>query len=532
MNNDLERLHRWLRRARPPRRSLVRALAAGFVAAATNLALLVGALALLVESATRPGLRAVAVVLVVIELFAFARSPLRFAERLSTHRLGYAAVTQWRHWLVETVGALDYSRWRSYAAGDLLERALVDTDELQNLWLRFVVPAVDTVAVMVLADVVVALLPPHGRWWQYALTLVVVQALALTTLVALALREAERDRVVRAARAALRASLVELGAVAPELVLLGREQWVRGRVDASVGALADAEAAQRRLRRRSDAVVLVGGLAALAGVGPHPATSAVWLVVAATIGLATFDTLGTLRTSLRAAVDVNGGGERLEQLASPAARGTRAWPSDTTVRLDGVTIREDGRALVEAAQLVVEPGRRVALVGESGVGKSTVLRAVAALEDVADGEVSIGGVPVRTIDEAALRRHVAYVSSEPGFTRGFALDVVTLGRRDVADPHDDLASLGIDTDRGTRFEELSRGERARVAIARAMATRPAIYLLDEPTAGLGQRETAKVLAALEATGASVLVATHDEDVRAWCDTVVVLHDGRLDALSR
>ena len=80
--------------------ALARALVAGFVATATNVALLVGAVALLVESATRPGLRAVAVVLIVIELFAFLRSPLRFSERLAAHRLGYAAVTRWRRWLV------------------------------------------------------------------------------------------------------------------------------------------------------------------------------------------------------------------------------------------------------------------------------------------------------------------------------------------------------------------------------------------------------------------------------------------------
>ena len=93
MNTEMARLLRWLQRAQPPRGALWRALASGLVATATNVALIVGAVALLVESATRPGLRAVVVVLVVIELFAFLRSPLRFIERLSAHRLGYAAVT-------------------------------------------------------------------------------------------------------------------------------------------------------------------------------------------------------------------------------------------------------------------------------------------------------------------------------------------------------------------------------------------------------------------------------------------------------
>jgi ATP-binding cassette subfamily C protein CydC len=154
----LRRLRRWLRRAQPPRADLARALLAGFVASATNVALLVGAIALLVESATRPGLRAVAAVLVIIELFAFLRSPLRFSERLAAHQLGFRAVSRWRRWLVLVVGQLDFSQWRTYAAGDLLERALSDTDELQDLWLRFVIPFLDVVAVMVLGDIVIAVL--------------------------------------------------------------------------------------------------------------------------------------------------------------------------------------------------------------------------------------------------------------------------------------------------------------------------------------------------------------------------------------
>jgi putative ABC transport system ATP-binding protein len=117
--------------------------------------------------------------------------------------------------------------------------------------------------------------------------------------------------------------------------------------------------------------------------------------------------------------------------------------------------------------------------------------------------------------------------SEPGFTRGFAVDVVALGRAGTRDPHVDLAALGLQSERTTRFDELSRGERVRVAIARALVTRPDIYLLDEPTAGLGSEETARVLSLLDSTNATVLIATHDTDVIAWCDLVVELRDDGL-----
>jgi ABC-type transport system involved in cytochrome bd biosynthesis fused ATPase/permease subunit len=527
MNRDIARLLRWLQRAQPPRGSLWRALVAGFIASATNVALVVGAVALLVESATRPGLRAVVVMLVVIELFAFIRSPLRFIERLSAHKLGYAAVTRWRRWLVLVVGRLNFSQWRAYAAGDLLERALRDTDELQDLWLRFVVPFVDTAAVMVLGDVVVAALPPHGRWWAYALVLFGVQVLGVAGLAWCARAELAYDRQLRVARGSYRAQLVELSAVAPELFLLQREGLAQFRSTASVDELEGAEESLRRQRRTTNALVVGAGLLALAGLTLHPTTSAVWLVVAAVIGLSTFDALSTMRAALHAAVQVSGGGERLEALDASSRRGSRPWPANSAIRLDEVTLFEDDRPLVRGATLTWAPGSHVALTGESGVGKSTLLRALAALDDVQGGTITIGDVPLNDLSEEEFRQHVAYVMSEPGFTRGFAVDVIALGRSGTRDPHDDLAALGLKSERSTRFDELSRGERVRVAVARALVTRPEIYLLDEPTAGLGSEETARVLALLNATKATVVIATHDPDVISWCDDVVELRDNGL-----
>ena len=86
MNRDAARLLHWLRRAAPPRRNLVAALVARLIASLTAAGLFVGAVALLVVSATRPGLRAVAGVLIVIELLAFLRSPLRFRDNRSAFR--------------------------------------------------------------------------------------------------------------------------------------------------------------------------------------------------------------------------------------------------------------------------------------------------------------------------------------------------------------------------------------------------------------------------------------------------------------
>jgi ATP-binding cassette subfamily C protein CydC len=532
VRSDVDRLWRWLGRAQPSRGTLLRALAAGLVASIVNVALLVGAVGLLVESATRPGLRTVLGALIVIELFAFLRSPLRFVERLSAHRLGFAAVSRWRRWLVLTVGAFSFTRWRSFAAGDLLERSLRDTDELQDLWLRCVIPFVTSVTVMLLGDLAIGLMAPHGRWWSYAADLLAIQLLGVAALTANVGPLLRRDRVLRRARAHYRAHLVELSAATPELVLLDRLDFAEQRAALSVARLRHAESALANRHALSDAVAPAMTALALGALVVRPASAALWIVVAALLALATFDSLSLVRDALDTAVGVSAAAQRLEELDVGAVSGDVAWPDDSIIRLDHVTITEESETLVESATLNVASGRRVAITGVSGVGKSTLLRAMAALDDVAAGVLSVGDVPVSDVKEEELRRHVAYVASEPGLTRGFAIDVVNLGRVASRDGFDDLAVMGIVADAATQWEELSRGERARVALARALVTSPAIIVLDEPTSGLGTTETAAVLGLLASTGATVIVATHDPLVVAWCDEVFELSGGALRAVKR
>jgi ABC-type transport system involved in cytochrome bd biosynthesis fused ATPase/permease subunit len=528
VNDDFRRLFRWLHRAQPPPRPLLRALLSNMVATATNVGLLVGAVALLVESARRPGLRAVAGVLIVIELLAFLRSPLRFAERLSSHRLGFDAVTRWRRWLVMAIGRWNFTRWRLYASGDLLERSLRDTDELQDLWLRCVIPSIGTVVTALFGDLVIALLPPHGQWWAFAGLLAILQLLGLVGLVANIGPLIRDDRALRIVRGLHQATLVELSSVTPELALLGYHDYVRRRCQSSLVALRRAEGRLHMRRQVSNGLAPGLALAALAVlVVRHPHTSPIWLVVVTMLTISTFDTLITVRTALDTAVAVGAAAERLEALDSPVPGERRPWPSDSSIRARHVSIEEGGTTLLRDASFELRSGRRVAIIGPSGSGKSTLLRALGALDDISAGSLCIGDTSLGEIDEEELRRHLIYVPSEPGLTRGYAYDVVGLGRRSTRNTGNDLAALGILAEKSTRWEELSRGERERVAIARAVVTSPDVYLLDDPTSGLGDEETRVVLDLLAKTGASVIVATHDVQVMAWCTEVFELRDGQL-----
>ena len=210
--------------------------------------------------------------------------------------------------------------------------------------------------------------------------------------------------------------------------------------------------------------------------------------------------------------------------------------------IDGLCVRYGSRDVVRALSLDVTPGEIVALMGPSGVGKTTVLRAVAALQAFAEGRIVVEGfalTPGPVPPEARLRplrQRVGFVfQAHALFEHLCALDNVTLALRYVLGltrTESDAIATGLldELDVGSRAaawpRQLSGGEAQRVAIARALAPDPALLLLDEPTAALDPARRSALgatLRRLSQQGRGLLVATHDaEFAREFADRVVTL----------
>ncbi len=267
-------------------------------------------------------------------------------------------------------------------------------------------------------------------------------------------------------------------------------------------------------------------------VAVHPVGAPLWWVVAVALASAALELLVGIDAALAGTSDVVASAERLEALDRPHPVGRARVPASTGLEARGLDYHEGGRTVLVGASLSVGSGRRVAVVGPSGVGKSTLLRLLARLDRPDAGTILLGGIALDELDEEDLRRRVAYVPSEPGLVAGYARDVVALGRPVAETGVRLLGELGLALSGTERVEGLSRGEAARVALARALAGGPDLVILDEPTAGLDPGATARVLEALARSGAGVVVATHDPVVVGWCDDVVELRDGRLEPLSR
>ncbi|MFC9895697.1 ABC transporter ATP-binding protein [Nocardia sp. NPDC127579] len=212
------------------------------------------------------------------------------------------------------------------------------------------------------------------------------------------------------------------------------------------------------------------------------------------------------------------------------------------VRFDHVGFSYGSGAVLEDIDLTVPAGTSLAVVGETGSGKTTLGYLVARLYDVATGRISIDGVDVRELSFADLAAAVGVVSQETYLFHASVADNLRFAKPDATDAeleaaaraaqiHEHIAGLpnGYDTTVGERGYRFSGGEKQRLAVARAILRNPPILVLDEATSALDTRTEHEVQAAIDALaeGRTVLTIAHRLSTVRDADQILVLDDGRI-----
>ena len=535
----------------------VLAVLAGTAGMASAVALSGVAAWLIARASQMPDVVALGVAPVAVRLFGVSRSVLRYCERLVSHDTALRGMGALRTRLYEALAAARTDTVAGLRRGDVLARVGSDIDAVGDLVVRAYLPATVAAVLGAATSVGVGLV-----YWPAGLILAICLLLSGLGAPLATIRSARMVEQARQRQATeLSAEVLAVLEGAPELMVCGRladslhqvasreENLVRLRDRAAVPA---AIAAALDVAAMGMAVVgnLVIGVGAVAAGQLAP----VWLAVIVLVPLAAFEAISALGPASVQLVRSAGAACRIvelieaaetsasagaavcpdaRKLPTPSAHGPRLRARNLSVGWPG------GPVVAEGIDLDLRVGSRVAIVGPSGIGKSTLLATLAGLLEPRGGTLTLDGVPPWQVARSQAAARVCLTAEDAHVFHTNVLENLRVARGDVTPAEArqllDQAGLGdwlealpdgVETVVGTDAATLSGGERRRLLLARALAAPAPLMLLDEPgehlDATTADRLVADLLTVGTRQGRGTLLVTHRLSSLAHADEVLVM----------
>jgi len=489
-----------------------------------------------------------------VRLFAIGRTLARYAERVVAHDATFRILQSLRSWFYIHLEPLAPARLMMFRSGDILNRIVADIDALDNLYLRVLSPS--------LIALITAFLTA-GFLWMFD-PLIALSTLAFLLIAGFGVPAAAlRFGAVRGSRLAdclsdLRIRIVDGLQGLPELLVFGAASRHLERVAQSSRKLIQIQLYMSHIRGVSAALTtLLAGLAVLTtlllavrlvnagllgGAGLALATLAVMGAFEAVIPLpAAYQYLGRTRQAGRRLLEIV---HTQPQVVFPEQ--SAAVVQAPGIEFENVSFRYHAKApwILDAVAFKIPAGRRVAVIGETGAGKSTLVQLLVRFWNPVAGRIRLADEDIRNYSEPDLRRLISVVSQQPHMFNASLKDNLLLARPGAAD--DDLWAVldsvqlsdfvnalpeGLETWIGEAGRLLSGGQARRLAVARALLHDAPVWVLDEPTEGLDPITERKLMQALKAQtdGRTLLLITHRLVDLHWMDQVLMMDGGRIMA---
>jgi thiol reductant ABC exporter CydC subunit len=540
-----------------PKARLLLSTGFGVAAALSTVGLMACAGALIDKAALRPPLYTLTVLMAAVQILALCRGPLRYCERLVSHGIALRVLGRLRLWLYDEVEPRSPAGLRHWRGGDLLARATGDIETLQDLYLRGISPLlVATITSAFAVALLVIILPVAGAVLAGGLG----GALSLTSALAW-LRHRRLGATEVALRGELAADVAELLEGAPDMVAFGLDEAYLDRAlanDAALSALA------RRRSWTAGAIsatstcflgITVAGLLAVAipAVAAHKLPGFM-LAVLPLVAFGTFEVVTPAADAVSRLSEHIGSAGRLLAIADlpipvgdPAEASTK--PNDVDIELIDARLRygDDHLWALDGLTMSAQMGKRVALVGASGAGKSSVVNVLLRFWALSDGTATIGGMPMESLTQETTRSLIGWMAQDTHLfnttiranialarTGADEAEIIEAARTAQLGPWIDSLPEGLDTRIGEGGAQLSGGQCQRIALARALLADTPVLILDEPTSGVDDQMASRLLEDVLATttGKTLLYITHrSNELRSFGD-VLVIDNGQVTMNSR
>jgi len=539
--------------ARPAAARLALATALGAGAIAASIGLMGTSGWLISRAAQHPAESMLGLAIVGVQFFGLSRGFFRYGERLVGHDAAFRVLAELRVRVYRRLEALAPVGLPAFRSGDLLARLVGDVDSLQDVILRVIPPFVIAAAV---GAVTVALM-----WWllpgagAVLLVALLVAATVVPWLTGVLARRSEARQAT--ARGELAASVVDLLDGAADLAAFGATEAQLARIarsDAELTAIASSAAGTTGIG--IGLTTLLAGLAAWGSlVVGIPAVgdgrlAGVALAVVVLVPLAAFELVVGLPAATQALQRARASAGRVYAVTdAPGVVDDPAEPAPlppppTALVARGVRAHYPGAGTpaVDGADLVLAPGRRLALVGQSGAGKSALAAVLLRFLPYDAGSVTLSGVELDALAGDDVRARVGLVTQDAHLFDTTLADNLRIGRRDASDEElrAVLARVGLEewldhlpeglgTEVGERGTKLSGGQRQRVAVARALLADFEVLVLDEPAEHLDPEAADAITADLLTltAGRSTLLITHRLVGLKSIDEILVMDQGRV-----